>query len=143
MIVSDQGSHFLNLTLHELTRRLGTRLHFTVAYAPWSNGTIERANRDVLMLCRIMLSELKWPTKEWAKLVRNIVSALNNQPSHLRDGLTAAHAFPGIEQQKPLPLVIGNGGLQEVPVNEFIRKSVEKLAGIRTFAEYVNQRIPE
>eukprot|EP00644_Phytophthora_capsici_P017878 jgi/Phyca11/126394/e_gw1.62.241.1 len=46
--VSDQGTHFKNEVVAELSRRLRTQQTFTPAYSPWVNGSIERINRDIL-----------------------------------------------------------------------------------------------
>ncbi|OWY95670.1 hypothetical protein PHMEG_00034263 [Phytophthora megakarya] len=43
-----QGSHFQNADVQEVCRRLKSRQKFTVAYSPWINGSIERANRDII-----------------------------------------------------------------------------------------------
>eukprot|EP00644_Phytophthora_capsici_P005296 jgi/Phyca11/96901/e_gw1.1.1667.1 len=56
--VSDQGSHFKNEVITELSRRLRTQQSFTPAYSPWVNGSIERINRDVLQVIRAMILDL-------------------------------------------------------------------------------------
>ena len=48
MFISDQGSHFKNTVMSELSKRYGIRHHFTTPYCPWANGSVERANRDIL-----------------------------------------------------------------------------------------------
>jgi transposase InsO family protein len=45
--ISDQGSHFKNAIMAALNEKLQTKHHFTLANCPWSNGTIERLNRDI------------------------------------------------------------------------------------------------
>jgi transposase InsO family protein len=39
--VSDQGSHFKNTVMADIQKQLGTNHHFTTAYSPWANGTVE------------------------------------------------------------------------------------------------------
>ncbi|OWZ09290.1 Retrotransposon protein [Phytophthora megakarya] len=46
--ISDHGSHFQNAVVQEICRRLKSRQKFTVAYSPWINGSIERANPDII-----------------------------------------------------------------------------------------------
>ncbi len=63
--ISDQGSHFKN----ELTRDLRrAHHHFVAALCPWTNGTVEAANRAVLRVYRAMLAEWKMPTRAWPRL---------------------------------------------------------------------------
>lgn len=42
--VSDNGSHFKNQVVAELCKRLKCQQQFVVAYSPWVNGSVERAN---------------------------------------------------------------------------------------------------
>ncbi|OWZ16901.1 hypothetical protein PHMEG_0009234 [Phytophthora megakarya] len=46
--VSDNGSHFKNEVVAELSRKLKTQQQFTLAYSPRINGSVERVNRDIL-----------------------------------------------------------------------------------------------
>ena len=43
---SDQGSHFLNAVMALLAQKLRIHHHLTAVYAPWSNGQVERVNRE-------------------------------------------------------------------------------------------------
>jgi transposase InsO family protein len=54
--VSDQGSHFKNKTIEKVRRALRSQHHFTTAYTPWANGTVERACREFLRAARALLS---------------------------------------------------------------------------------------
>eukprot|EP00644_Phytophthora_capsici_P005410 jgi/Phyca11/97370/e_gw1.1.1668.1 len=58
MWISDQGSHFKNEVVSELSRRLRTQQEFTPAYCPWINGSVERVNRDILQVIRTMILDL-------------------------------------------------------------------------------------
>jgi hypothetical protein len=50
--VSDQGSHFKNSVIRELHRLADSKHHFTVAYSPWSNGTVGLVNESILCFLR-------------------------------------------------------------------------------------------
>ncbi|KAG6574671.1 DNA/RNA polymerase [Phytophthora cinnamomi] len=54
---SDQGANFRNQVIAELQRALGAHHHFTTAYTPWANGTVEVVNREVLKAVKTLLSE--------------------------------------------------------------------------------------
>lgn len=56
-LVTDQGSHFQDIVHTSMIRKFRTRKHFTTAYSPWANGTVERANRGVLRATNTLLSE--------------------------------------------------------------------------------------
>ena len=45
--VSDQGSHFKNQVMEHLAKDHRIQHNFTVAYSPWTNGTVENVNRHI------------------------------------------------------------------------------------------------
>ena len=53
---------------------------FVVAYSPWKNGTVERVNRDVLQLLRVMLMEFGWDHNQWPRLVDIVTHNINHSP---------------------------------------------------------------
>jgi hypothetical protein len=57
VIISDQGPHFKNLMVNRLTQMLKINHHMVVAYSPWSNGSIERLNREVKRAFKTLLLE--------------------------------------------------------------------------------------
>ena len=52
--VSDKGSHFKNKVVGELNDILKTKYHFTTAYSPKSNGTVERVNREIMKVLEVL-----------------------------------------------------------------------------------------
>ncbi|OWY95220.1 Retrotransposon protein, Ty3-gypsy subclass, partial [Phytophthora megakarya] len=67
--ISDQGSHFKNAVVDEVCRRLKSRQEFTVAYWPWINGSIERANRDIIQVLRVLCLEYQVDIHDWTYFV--------------------------------------------------------------------------
>lgn len=67
LLVSDQGSHFINQLMKNLASALGIIHKPTVAYLPWSNGKVERLNRDIFSATRATLAELKLALQDWKK----------------------------------------------------------------------------
>ena len=55
-IVSDRGTQFTSKFLHQLHQTLGTRLEFSTAFHPQTDGQIERVNQireDMLRACAL------------------------------------------------------------------------------------------
>lgn len=78
--VSDQGSHFKNQVMESLSNDFKIRHHFTVAYSPWTNGTVESVNRNVLAACRALTTELKLGPPDWPSVLGLVENALNEAP---------------------------------------------------------------
>ncbi|GMF22827.1 unnamed protein product [Phytophthora fragariaefolia] len=97
--------HFDYLTMVEgeggikyILRALGAQHHFTTAYTPWANGTVEVVNREVLKRVKALLSERKLPVRDWPSVLPVVKSALNEMPADRLGGkspLTAFTALPG------------------------------------------------
>lgn len=79
-MVSDQGPHFKNQLMHELTEELKGSHHFATAYSPWSNGTVERVCREVLRACRALLHEFRLAPEDWSSVTECMQSVLNQSP---------------------------------------------------------------
>jgi hypothetical protein len=109
VLVSDQGSHFVSLVLAEYNKRCrvnGITHHFTVAYCPWSNGTIERVNRDILTLFkRIVLTSIEIEFDMWPYLLPHVMSVINSRSSDRLGGHSPREIFMGISQSNELDLM--------------------------------------
>ena len=79
-LVSDQGSHFKNQVIQKLTDETRINHHFTTAYCPWANGSVERICREVLRACRALLGEWKLGPTHWPAVTEAIQSVLNHAP---------------------------------------------------------------
>lgn len=56
------------------------RHHFTTAYCPWANGTIERLCKKTLRNVHALLSERKMPTTGWPSIVDTLQKAIYQSP---------------------------------------------------------------
>ena len=113
--VSDQGSHFKNAVVKELNRKLTTKHHFTLPYAPWSNGTVERVNREIRRLIRSWISEFRIELTAWPDLIPLMVHVLNFSNS-TRSGYAPAELFGGFRPRYPLETILTSSGLCQISV---------------------------
>ena len=67
MVISDGGSYFKNIIMEELAAILGFDHHITLAYCPWTNGSVEIVGKNLLWTYRTLLSELKYSADEWTE----------------------------------------------------------------------------
>jgi transposase InsO family protein len=94
--VSDNGSHFKATLVQEVAQRLKSTHKFVPVYSPWLNGTVERVNRDMLQVLRVMLMELQWDTKNWTALLPVIQANLNHSPVRSLGGHAPVELFTGL-----------------------------------------------
>lgn len=78
--MSDNGTHFKCLVMEELAERLGVSHSFVLVYTPWINGTVERVNRDIRRVLRVMLLENQLDSRNWAYLLPLVQANLNHNP---------------------------------------------------------------
>ncbi|POM65947.1 LOW QUALITY PROTEIN: Hypothetical protein PHPALM_18268 [Phytophthora palmivora] len=122
--VSDNGTHFKNEVVTELSRRLRTQQTFTPAYSPWINGSIERSNRDILQVVRTMI--LTYKLQGLGILGAHDLS----EPEPYARAIAGKSSTCGI---CPTPLrefyLPDKAGLQEVPANSQIDEYLDELRG--------------
>jgi hypothetical protein len=106
--VSDQGTHFKNEVVEGVRRHLHVEHHFTTAYSAWSNGVVERMNRELVRVMRLLMAEANARDGEWVRFIYLAQAVCNNTPSHSRlGGLTPHEVMFGTKQLQPLDSVLG------------------------------------
>ena len=69
LLVTDGGSHFVNQLVEALVTRFRSVHHIILTpYAPWANGVIERVNREILLLWKVLLGETFLEEANWRTL---------------------------------------------------------------------------
>jgi hypothetical protein len=61
--VSDQGSYFTNQVMMDVQKQLDTNHHFTTAYSPWENGTVEAVCKQAIRAARLCYQKCSWHRK--------------------------------------------------------------------------------
>ena len=106
VIVTDQGAHFRNVLVGDLEHHMGVRHHFTLPYCPWSNGTVERVNRDIKRLLQVLRSEFRVEEKDWDRLIPLIQYVLNTQKYRSLGNMAPMQVISTIEPRDPLTFVL-------------------------------------
>ncbi|WVZ94484.1 hypothetical protein U9M48_040371 [Paspalum notatum var. saurae] len=68
-IHSDNGGEFRNSHFKNFCRDLGLEHQFSSPYTPPQNGVVERKNRTLVEMARMMLDEHRTPRRFWAEAV--------------------------------------------------------------------------
>lgn len=125
---SDQGSHFCNDVMKRLAEVYGADHHFTAAYAPWSNGAVERVNRTLHEMLSAVMIERKSTDDTWVSYLPVVNHALNNLPSDALAGHTPFEAFLGHCSVNPLVTVFTSDFPRLVPINsDHVQRAVSRL----------------
>lgn len=103
--VSDQGTHFKNQLVKLLCQKLKSRHHFTLAYCPWSNGTVEVVCRELIRTTRALLSEFQLPRSAWPDVLPLVQFALNNTKLPRLSNQCPLTVFTGLPQSSPLDAI--------------------------------------
>lgn len=127
--ISDQGSHFKNEVVSELSRRLRTQQEFTPAYCPWINGSVERVNRDILQVIRTMILEYKIAHRDWVYLIPMVRSSLNHTAVPSLGNRAPVELFTGLPCPTPLRefYLPSTGEFKEVPTSDKINGFLDDL----------------
>jgi hypothetical protein len=81
-IRNDNGSEFKNLQVEEYLEEEGIKHEFSAPYTPQQNGVVERKNRSLIDMARMMLGEYKTPERFWSKDVNTACHAINRLYLH-------------------------------------------------------------
>ena len=76
-IRSDNGSDFKNLQVEEYLEEEGIKHEFSAPYTPQQNGVVERKNRMLIDMARMVLGEFKTPERFWSEAVNTACHAIN------------------------------------------------------------------
>ena len=90
---SDTATHFKNEVMSRLTKKLGTHHTFSIAYAPQSNGTVERLCRSVLEVLRRITAREGRDFDNWANYVYVVQRVLNTRATEKLGGKSASGVF--------------------------------------------------
>ena len=141
LIVTDNGSHFANTLLKELSKYFKFHHHFVVAYAPWANGTAEVTNTEVLGLFKCLLSECgpSMTMDQWPDLIPQVMMYLNHKKRKSLGNMTPNQVQQGLPRSDSslLPFVwVKNHETRTFDIKKLA--STEALSQLDAFREYLD-----
>ncbi|GJW44914.1 retrovirus-related pol polyprotein from transposon TNT 1-94 [Tanacetum coccineum] len=103
---TDNGTEFVNQTLHEYYEKVGIYHETSVARSPQQNGVIERRNRTLIEAARTMLIYAKAALFLWAEAVATACYSQNHSIDLLFQPLFDELLNPPSSVDRPAPEVI-------------------------------------
>ena len=145
-IYSDRGPQFTAHSWQELWRLTGTKLSYSSAYHPQTQGVVERMNGVVSQTLRCLIHETN-DVKRWEKLLPTVELVINSLPNS-STGFTPFYLNYGYEPVTPITLIKGDEITNKESVKAFTqrvasdwrlaRKNLEK--SVRLQAKYYNKK---
>jgi hypothetical protein len=117
-IISDRGAIFTSHFWRKLFQKLGTKLKFTTAYHPQTDGQIEGVNQSLEMYLRCSIQENSKNWKQWISLAKfwynsAVHSAIGMSPFKALYGHEPnLGAMPATEDDTDLPAMLINRAAQ-------------------------------
>ncbi len=110
LLLHPRDLHFKNQLFEELPRRLGTNHHFTAAYSPWANGSVERLDRDILSVLRTILNEQRLPFDLWPYLLPVVQDVLNSARVDSLGHRCPEEIFMHLAPSRPASVILQRNG---------------------------------
>jgi hypothetical protein len=98
---SDQGSHFKNKMIEELSKTWNISHHFTLPYTPWSNGSIEIVNKTIKRVLKTIILENDLNIQDWPYLLPTVQGVINGTSSERLDSYSPREVFMGLKAHDP------------------------------------------
>ena len=120
VIYSDRGPQFTAKSWQELWRITGTKLGYSIAYHPQTQGVVERMNSVVSQTLRCLIHERK-NVKDWEILLPTVEMVINSLPNQ-STGFSPFYLNYGHEPVTPIQLLKGDELANTESVDSFIRR---------------------
>ncbi|GMG16970.1 unnamed protein product [Phytophthora fragariaefolia] len=78
---------------------------FSPTYSPWINGSVERVNRDILQVLRVLILDYKVNHRGWPRLIPIVQASLNHTAVPSLASKTPGELFTGLQPTSPLQAV--------------------------------------
>ena len=128
IIYLDRGSQFITNSWQEFWRLTGTKLAFSIAYHPQTQGVVKRMNAVVSQTIRCIIHDTG-NIKDWEKFLPAVELAINSLPNQ-STGFSPFFLNYGYEPVTPVQLIKGNEEIKTESISSFVKRitSVWELA---------------
>lgn len=142
--ISDRGSDLQNEEVRTLREETNGEHYFTLAYCPWSNGTVQVVCCEVREAMCGLFSEFQLAQKSWPSVVPLGQSILKNAPLARLGNRCPLTVITGLPQDSPLLSIKTNSKgkttihtIREVSARQVIHTEQVQLAMEEEMHKYV------
>jgi hypothetical protein len=142
-LVSDKDSHFKNKVISELRQLTRGQHLFSLPYTPWSNGTVEVVNRELLRCLKSLRLEFKIPFKSWPSLLPMVQSALNNTIMSRLGNRSSKEVLLGLPTSTPITTAILNKENKPVPLSmaDIRARQILKIEQLQSAVDLMHKQV--
>lgn len=141
-IVSDRGGAFANKLLEEICKSYSIQQNLHSVYVHYSNGSVERMNREINTMIRVLLAELELDEHDWRLVFIAVQFALNHTPLKILNNNSPAQVMLGTKDVRTqLDTILVEGEVKSVKPAQFKIEYQEALEKLITYRGYVNKGI--
>ena len=138
-LLSDQGTQFANQLVRQLLQKVGVEHRRAVPYRHEGNGTVERANQEVMRHLRHIIEHENVRTK-WSEYLPR-VQYIMNQRVHESTGVSPAHLIYGRAITAYRGLLAPFKATTSEPVPQYLQEMEAAIKDITTISDqYQEQR---
>jgi len=105
VVMSDNGTPFTAQVVRDVLGGWNVGQYFTTAYCPFSNGCIERVNRDIKKMMHTLMSVHRLEMDEWPQMVPIVQSMVNQRPAPRLDNKAPITVFTGHPRTEPMDAI--------------------------------------
>eukprot|EP00924_Labyrinthula_sp_SR-Ha-C_P007362 maker-scaffold_24-snap-gene-0.13-mRNA-1 protein AED:0.39 eAED:0.40 QI:0/0/0/0.5/1/1/2/0/835 len=139
LLVTDQGSHFVNQMVNDFFKSCNGTHRVTAAYISQTTGTVEVQNREVLRHLRSLVSELGLPSNRWGEVILMVQTFLNSTPLTCRGGnKSPVELLMGV---KPRVSLMGVKPRVSLMGGEMLQLTERDVLSLKRISEELHERI--
>ncbi|KAE9342591.1 hypothetical protein PR003_g9399 [Phytophthora rubi] len=138
---SDHGSHFKNEVVAVIGKRLKSEQRFSVAHSPWINGSIERVNRDVIQVLKVLCLEYKKDIRDWTSFVPLLRASINHTPLPSLGNKAPVELFCALPLPSPLDFCVDAEQKRIVELTKQPELIAEKLQQLRESVQHMHRAV--
>ena len=131
---SDRGGEFTSEAFTDFCTSQGMKRQLSAPYSPQKNGVVERKNRTILSLVRIMLKEKTLPRELWGEAVNTAIYVLNRSATRSLQGGTPYEAWT--ERKPSIAHLRVFGSIVHVKCTKIPQKKLEDRSTPMVFIGY-------
>ncbi len=105
VIMSDGGRHFVNQTIDGACELLGIKHHITTPYMSFSNGSVERVNRELKALLQLVQRGTGITWEKWPSFLPYVMQVINGTKAERLGSKTPKEIYMGIHADDPFEFI--------------------------------------